>query len=64
MPSLYLAYIDIDMFENMAAGANALKVAIKMLLPDQASPKMVVEFLREAAIQGQWSHPNIIGLVG
>ena len=44
-------------------GGHSQEVAIKML-NSSATPEDKVRFLREAAIMGQFAHPNIIRLHG
>lgn len=43
--------------------AHEQEVAIKTL-KEEASKEERVKFLQEAAIMGQFSHPNIVGLLG
>ena len=47
----------------LAADGGADKVAIKTLRPE-AKEEEKVKFLREAAINGQFMHPNIVRLHG
>ena len=42
---------------------GALDVAVKQLKPG-ASKEEKVKFLREAAINGQFRHPNVVKLMG
>ena len=42
---------------------GALEVAVKQLQPG-ASEKEKVRFLQEAAINGQFRHPNVVQLMG
>ena len=42
---------------------GALDVAVKQLQPG-ASDKEKVKFLKEAAINGQFRHPNVVKLMG
>ena len=42
---------------------GSIEVAVKMLQP-QASKEEKVKFLQEAAIMGQFLHPNIVKLHG
>ncbi len=44
-------------------GGKKIKVAVKTL-KEGASEKDKVKFLQEAAIMGQFSHPNVIKLYG
>ena len=46
----------------LAADGGAAKVAIKTLRPEAKEEK--IKFLREAAINGQFRHPNIVRLHG
>ena len=43
--------------------AGAMDVAVKQLQPG-ASEKEKVKFLQEAAINGQFRHPNVVKLMG
>ena len=47
----------------LAADGGAAKVAIKTLRPE-AKEEEKVKFLQEAAINGQFMHPNIVRLHG
>eukprot|EP00039_Didymoeca_costata_P004531 m.73939 g.73939 ORF g.73939 m.73939 type:complete len:471 (+) comp12440_c0_seq4:1402-2814(+) len=44
-------------------GGKPVEVAVKMLNGSSSANDMA-QFLKEAVIMGQWSHPNIIGLHG
>ena len=43
--------------------AGAMEVAVK-ILQSNASQKDRVKFLQEAAINGQFRHPNVVNLLG
>ncbi len=45
------------------SGATPLPVAIKILNPNSGDEQRV-KFLQEAAIMGQFIHPNVVNLMG
>ena len=44
--------------------AGAMEVTVKQLQPPGASEEEEVKFLQEAAINGQFRHPNVVKLIG
>ena len=48
---------------KLATSENQVEVAVKTL-KDEADEEDKVKFLQEAAIMGQFSHPNVVKLYG
>ena len=50
-------------WQNVESGSSEKEVAVKTV-ETKASEKDRIKFLQEAAIMGQFNHPNIIRLLG